>query len=119
MKPDLDYCRTEMAINLVYNYMHSLKSREPPYKYSSQKEYSEWSAARNAAETILKRIIKGFAPTMVVEDYAIQMDYFSQVASDSGNYETSTIFGIQSDVAIDIMNIFHENEIYDKEICYE
>ena len=56
---------------------------------------------------------------MVVEDYTIQMDYFSQVASDSGNYETSTIFGIQSDVAIDIMKIFHENEVYDKEICYE
>ena len=119
MKPDLDYCMIEMAIDLVDNYIYSLKSREPPCKYSSQKEYSEWSAAKSAAETILKRIVEGFKPTMVVEDYTLQMDYFSQVASDSGNYETSTIFGIQSDVAIDIMNIFHENEVYNKEICYE
>lgn len=119
MKPDLDYGRIDMAINLVDNYIYSLKSREPPCKMSAMKEYNEWSATKNAAEVILEKILDGLDPVVVVEDYAIQMDYYSQVASDAGNYETSTLFGVKSDVAIDIMNIFHENEVYDKEICYE
>lgn len=118
MKPELAYIRHDTSIFLVMNYICDLKSREPPCKESSKPDYYEWSSAKSAAETILERILNGFDPVVVVEDYAVQMDYFSEIASETGNFDTSMMFAIGSDVAIDLLNIFHENNIHYEEDIY-
>ena len=111
MKADIQYESTALASELVDNYICSLRAREPTLKHSKIGDYEEWSAAKVAAETILERINQGFDPIMVVEEYAIQMDYFSYKANESGNYVTSRMFEIESDVALDLLSIFADYDI--------
>lgn len=118
MKADLEYARTELPIDLVEDYISQLKSREPPCKESMKKEYIEWSSMKTAAETILERILEGFNPVVVAEDYVSQMDYFSYKANESGNYETSDMFAIECDTALDILQIFADNDIHYEEEIY-
>ena len=118
MKAELAYIRNDIAYGLVTNYICDLKSREPPCKESSKPEYYEWSSAKSAAETILERILDGFDPVVVVEDYAAQMDYFSEIASEAGNYDTSMMFAIGSDVATDLLQLFYKYDIYYEEDYY-
>lgn len=113
----LAYANREMAINLVDDYIFQLKSREPPYKESTKKEYTEWSSVKSAAETILERILEGFDPLVVVEDYITQMDYFSYKANESGNYDTGDMFMIECDAALDILRLFADNDIrYEEDV---
>lgn len=115
MKADLQYESTALASELVDNYICSLRAREPTLKHSKIGDYEEWSAAKVASETILERINQGFDPVMVVEEYAIQMDYFSYKAGESGNYVTSRMFEIGSDVALDLLSIFADYDIHTME----
>lgn len=121
MKPELEYeayCRSEHAINLVANYIYELKSREPPLKFSQIEKYREWSSSKQAAEQILEMLLDGDDPVIAVEDYAVQMDYFSMVASVSGNFDSSTMFAICSDTAIYLLDVFHKNDIHYEEDIY-
>lgn len=107
--------RRDTAIILTAEYIFSLKTREPPYIYSKKDDYTVWSASKIAAQTILQRILDGEDPYMVVEDYAIKMDYFSEKASKSGKYDACVTFTTGSDVAIQLMHLFQQNDIHCEE----
>lgn len=109
--------RKDTAILLVAEYIFSIKSREPPCSKKND-NYTVWSSAKVAAQTILQRILEGQDPFKVVEEYATQMDYFSEKASKSGNYDACVMFTVGSDVAIQLMHQFQQHNIHYEEDIY-